>query len=170
MSGMGGLNVRTIKLLLTIIASGLFKCNLQHNLVVRETPKAYYTKFAYVNVLMAERKNSGMVKDNKMLQWAIRMLLAKRLKRQRLNRCGWVLKYACLRYSPFLVGNSKVIKCLLQLESYLYWLLQDSYRSFNHFLIIHNKNEFPYVLPFVIQVILIALKPFETTGFQICFT
>lgn len=139
---MGGLNVRTKKLLSTITASELLKYNLQHNLVVRETPKAYYTKLAYVNVLMAEEKNSGMVKDNKMLQWAIRMLLATNwLKRQRLNRCGWVLQNTCLRYSPFLVGNSKVKKCLLQLECYLYWLLQDLYHSFNHFLIIHNKNE-----------------------------
>jgi hypothetical protein len=139
---MGGLNVRTKKLLPTITASELFKYNLQHNLVVRETPKAYYTKLAYANVLMAEKKHSGMVKDNKILQWAIRMLLAiKWLKRQRLNRCGWVSKDACLRYSPFLVGNSKVKKCLLQLECYLYWILQDLYHSFNHFLIIHKNNE-----------------------------
>jgi hypothetical protein len=140
---MGGLNVRTKKLLLTVIASGLLNYNLQHNLVVRETPKAYYTKSTYVNVLMAENKNSGTVKDNKMLQWAIRMLLATQwLKRQRLNRCGWVSKDACLRYSPFLVGNFKVVKSILELGSYSSWLLQDSYRSFNHFLIIHNKNEY----------------------------
>jgi hypothetical protein len=142
---MGGLNVRTKKLLLTIMASGLFIYNLQHNLVDRETPKAYYTKFAYVNVWMAENKDSGMVKDNKMLQWAIRMLLANNwLKHQRLNRCGWVSEDACLRYSPFLDGNFKVIKCLLQLEFLLYLLLQ--YQYFNHFLIIHNQNECSYYI------------------------
>lgn len=133
---MGGLNVRTKKLLLTLVASGLFKCNLQHNLVVRGTPKAYYTKLAYVNVLMAE-KTSGMVKVNKMLQWAIRMLVTIELQCQRLNRCGWVLKNACLRYSPFLWGNSKVVKCLQQLIYFIYCLLQDCF--INHFLIIHDK-------------------------------
>lgn len=137
---MGGLalHARAIKLLLTIVASELLGYSLQHNLVVRETPKAYYTKLAHIDVLMAESKNSGMVKDNKMLQWAIRMLVTIRLQRQRLNRCGGTL-LVLLRYSPFLMGNLKVIR--QQLESYLYWLLQDSYRSFNHFLIIHNKNE-----------------------------
>lgn len=142
---MGGLkNARTKELLLNIITSGLFKYNLQHNLVVRETPKAYYTKLAYVNVLMAENKSSGKVKVNKILQWAIRMLVIyKELQRQRLNRCGWIYKNICLSYSPFLVGNFKVKKCIFQLKSLSFcWLLQDSYYSFNHFLIIHNKNEF----------------------------
>jgi hypothetical protein len=139
MSGMGGLawTASARKLLLTIIASKLFKYSLQHNLVDRETPKAYYTKLVYVNVLMAEVRNSGMVKDSKMLQWAIRMLLTTNwLKRQRLNRCGWVLKYTCLRYSPFLVGNFKDIRQQLD-------CLYSGFRIFiNHFLIIHNKNEF----------------------------
>ncbi len=135
---MGGLalNASAIKLLLTIIASELLKYSLQHNLVDRETPKACYTKLVYVNVLMAEERNSGMVKDSKMLQWAIRMLLTTNwLKRQRLNRCGWVLKYTCLRYSPFLVGNFKDIRQQLD-------CLYSGFRIFiNHFLIIHNKNE-----------------------------
>ena len=135
---MGGLkNARTKELLLTIITSGLLIYNLQHNLVVRETPKAYYTKFVYVNVQMAENKHSGTVKVNRMLQWAIRMLvILTELQRQRLNRCGWMVKnIICLRYSPFLVGNFKDIR--QQLDC-LYW---DFDILFNHFLIIHNKNE-----------------------------
>ena len=138
---MGGLALiaSAIKLLIKIITSGLLNYNLQHNLVVRENPKAYYTKLAYVNVLMAENKNSGMVKVNKILQWAIRMLLAINwLKRQRLNRCGWIFYNICLRYSPFLMGNFKVAR--QQLESYFLYCSQDSYRYFNHFLIIHYKN------------------------------
>jgi len=82
---------------------------------------------------MAEKNNSGMVKDNRMQQWAIRMLVVlQRLQRQRLNRCGWVLDNTCLRYSPFLVGNFKDIR--QQLDC-LYW---DFDTLFNHFLIIHN--------------------------------
>jgi hypothetical protein len=136
---MGGLALTASarKLLLTIIASELLQYNLQHNLVVRETPKAYYTKFVYVNVQMAEKKHSGTVKVNRMIQWAIRMLVIyKELQRQRLNRCGWMIKHIiCLRYSPFLVGNFKDIR--QQLDC-LYW---DYNKIFNHFLIIHNKNE-----------------------------
>lgn len=136
---MGGLalNASAIKLLLTIIASELLKYSLQHNLVDRETPKACYTKLVYVNVLMAEERNSGMVKDSKMLQWAIRMLVIyKELQRQRLNRCGWmIIHIICLRYSPFLVGNFKDIRQQLD-------CLYSGFRIFiNHFLIIHNKNE-----------------------------
>jgi hypothetical protein len=143
MSGMGGLalNASAIKLLIKLITSGLLNYNLQHNLVDRETPKAYYTKLSHVNVLMAEKKHSGMVKDNKILQWAIRMLvILTELQRQRLNRCGWMIKdIICLRYSPFLVGNFKDTR--QQLESFLYCFLQDLSFRFNHFLIIHNKNE-----------------------------
>jgi hypothetical protein len=135
---MGGLasNVSARKLLITIVASELFNGNLQHNLVDRETPKAYYTKSVYVNMQMAEKTNSGMVKDDRMQQWAIRMLLTYNngLKRQRLNRCGWVAQEATrLRYSPFLVGNFKVIR--QQLECQL-CCSQDF--SLYHFLIFHS--------------------------------
>lgn len=140
MSGMGGLAsifASAIKLFVKIITSGLFNHNLQHNLVVRETPKTYYTKFVYVNMQMAENKPSGMVKVNRMLQWAIRMLvISQELQRQRLNRCGWMIKHIiCLRYSPFLVGNFKDIRQQLN-------CLYCEFYKFNHFLIIHSKNEY----------------------------
>lgn len=161
---MGGLALLASarKLLIKIITSGLFNYNLQHNLVDRETPKAYYTKFAYVNVQMAENKHSGMVKVNRMLQWAIRMLVIyNELQRQRLNRCGWMMNIICLRYSPFLVGNFKDIR--QQLDC-LYW---DFNKLFNHFLIIHKNNDVS--LPLEIHIMFIALKPFISASFHSCF-
>lgn len=128
---MGGLNARTIKLLLTIMASRLSnKCNLQHILSFGKVFRAYYTKFAYVDMQMAKNKNLGMVKVNRIGQPAC--LWASETERM------WVgaITSSCLRYSPFLWGNSKVGKCLLQLECQLFcW--QDY--SFNYFLIIHKK-------------------------------
>jgi hypothetical protein len=119
--------------------TGVQTCALPIYLVDRETPKAYYTKSVYVNVPMAENKNSGMVKDNGMQQWAIRMLLttSSESKRQRLNRCGWMSKsLICLRYSPFLDGNFKDTR--QQLECQLYC---SQGFSIHLFLIFHSQNE-----------------------------
>lgn len=126
---MGGLNVRTKKSLLTIMASRLFNYNLQHILSIGKFLRDYYTKFVYLHIQMAEANNSGMVKANSIGKPAC-------LWASETERMWGLLK--SLRYSPFFQGNLKVVKCLLQLESW-YW---DFNRIFNHFLIIHNKNEF----------------------------
>jgi hypothetical protein len=129
---MGGLNVRTKKLLLTIIASRLQICNMQHILSFGKVLRAYYTKFASQLMQMAKNKNLGMVKVNRIRQPAC--LRASETERM------WVrVKHSCLRYSPFSLGNLRVEKCLLQLECLLCWLLQDYYLY--HFLIFHRNNE-----------------------------
>jgi hypothetical protein len=139
MSGMGGLalHARAIQLSLKMIFSWLFINNQRHNLVDRENPKAYYTKLAYGNVLMAEKNNSGMVKDNRIQQWVIRMLtILQKIGRQRLNRCGWVNTMTCLRYSPFLVGNFKVIRQQLDCLYPRHFILLCF--ELYYFLLVHN--------------------------------
>jgi hypothetical protein len=128
---MGGLNVRTKKLLLIKVASGLCHHNLQHILSFGKVLRIYHTKFVYY-VQMAESKASGMVKVDRIGQPACR-------KASETERMWVEQNKFCLRYSPSL-GKLKDTKCLLQLECLLYWLLQDN--SFNHFLMIHNKNEY----------------------------
>jgi len=100
---MGGLNVRTKKLLLTIIASRLYQYNLQHILSFGKLLRAYYTKFVYDNIQMAEVNYSGKVKVNRIGKpacfWA-----------SETERMWGLLK--SLRYSPFSQGNLRVVKCI----------------------------------------------------------
>lgn len=77
---------------------------------------------------MAEANNSGMVKANSIGQPAC-------LWASETERMWGLLK--SLRYSPCFQGNLKVVQCLFQLKSWF----SDSNKLFNHFLIIHNKNE-----------------------------
>lgn len=127
---MGGLNVRTIELLLTIVTSGLWNHNLQHILSIGKFLKVYHTKSTYRNVLMAENKNSGKVKADRIGKPACPQ---KAPETERM----WARKITCLRYSPFLWRNSEVVKCLLQLDclySRLLLLCIDLY----YFLLVHN--------------------------------
>jgi hypothetical protein len=129
---MGGLNVRTIKLLLTIITSRLLNYNLQHILSIGKFLKVCYTKSAYANVLMAEKKNSGKVKDKRIGKPAC---LSKTSETERM----WVrAKCSCLRYSPFLWRNSKVVKCILKLESLYSRLSLSLCIDLYYFLLFHN--------------------------------
>lgn len=128
---MGGLKTRTKKLLLTVIASRLYNYNLQHILSFGKLLRTYYTKFVY-KIQMAENNHSGKVKVNRIGKPAC-------LRASETERMWGFIK--SLRYSPCFQGNLRVVQCLFQLEN-RYRFIDLLYTIFyNHFLIIHNKNE-----------------------------
>jgi len=156
MSGMGGLNARTKKLLLTVITSGLYEYSLQHILSFGKIFRVYHTKLTQI-VLMAEDNNSGKVKVDRIRQPAC--LWASETERM------WVeVIDFCLRYSPSL-GRLKDTKRIFKLIFRFYSRLQ--HYTINHFLINSNQNEFLYTVHGAIvsnslHNILILLLQFST--------
>lgn len=123
------------------IVSGLFKQTAK-SLVVGETLKPL-TPSCCRNITMAEKKNSGKVKVEWILMGNPHFVILKKMQSQRLNGDWWdnlILLKVQSSLQRKLKGDTDGRPCILQLEYYfLYLLYQDLY--FNHFLIIHNKNE-----------------------------
>jgi hypothetical protein len=127
------------------IASNLQNCKLQNRLLIGNTLKQFTPSWQFSCQWLREM-NSGKGKAKLMSCESNKMGNPHAFGRQRLNDDWLGNTLSQLKVQSSLQGNLKGYtdgwSCLLQLESYLYWLLQDLLCSFNFLMIIHNKNEF----------------------------
>jgi hypothetical protein len=131
MSGMGGLNARSKKqqfitkraivMINTLYASQQMRqllvvafrnCNIP---CCSGNPLQPFLPRIHWKHVSGQEQNLGMVKIERIGQSAC-LLPKQMVGRQRLNGYGYCKYMQCLRYSPLLLGNLEVLRCLQQLD------------------------------------------------------